>query len=591
MGNVVILDENTINKIAAGEVVDRPASIVKELVENSIDAKAKNITIEIKKGGIKQIIITDDGTGISSDDVLLAFERHATSKIRKEEDIQSILSMGFRGEALASIASIAKVTMKTRRLGESIGSELSVNAGKRSLLKEIPFNIGTTINVEDIFYNVPARYKFLRKDFTEAGYIEDIVTLLALAHPEISFKYINSGKLIFSTSGGTDLKSTIFNIFGKEVLENTLDVNYEYQKIKIEGVVGNPKISRSTRKNEMLFVNSRYVKNKTMTKALERAFEQNLNIGKFPFAILNIYVLPETIDVNVHPAKLEVKFEDENKVFEAVYHAVKNAIENFRRNTSPFAAVEDANKNDKENKNEKIKYLENVNNVEYLKPKEGPVYYNEKSNVEIKDILNVYENVLKEDYKTKIDYKYIGSFLNTYILIEIAEKLYIIDQHAAHERLLYEKIKEGYYSKNRETQMLILPTLVEFKHSEKELIEKNMEMFTLAGFVLEDFGDNAIKISGVPNTGYEINYQELFLDILDGLEGNTKTTAKEKEERFIETIACKAAVKANMKLTKEEHIVLINEMISLKDPFTCPHGRPTAYEISKYEIERRFSRK
>lgn len=631
MGNVVLLDESTINKIAAGEVVDRPASIVKELVENSIDAKAKNITVEIVKGGIQKIRIVDDGCGIASDDTVIAFERHATSKIRQEEDIQKITSMGFRGEALASVAAIAKVTLETKTVDEATGTKVVIDKGVVNTVEEIPWTKGTTITVEDVFANVPARYKFLKKDYTEAGYIEDSLTRLALANPGIAIKYINNGKQIFSTTGNGDIKYTVYNIFGRQAMENLIEVNYEYENIKVTGVIGSPLISRSTRQHEFVYVNSRYIKDKTLMSAIERAFEQSLNIGKFPFTILNVQIPPNEIDVNVHPAKLEIKFENESKVFEAVYHAVKNGINNYHNSISPFAneaseqkiettfekeyvqettvvkTVENNSTEESpivEKQEQKVIEIESENNisnvqVDQTRPQQGfiyetnieeeKVYITEDSSVQIQDILETKEE--KETYQEVIKYKYVGSLFDTYILIEMNEKLYIIDQHAAHERMLYEEIKEQYYSKEKQTQMLLIPTLVELTNKEKTLITENMKMFEEAGYILEDFGDNAIKISGIPNIGYDINFEEMLKDLIDELLENVRTVREEKEKRFLATLACKAAVKGNMGLTKEEHITLLDKMMKLNNPFTCPHGRPTAYEVSKYEIERRFARK
>ena len=620
MGNIAILDENTINKIAAGEVVDRPASIVKELIENSIDAGATHISLEIKNGGISYIKLSDNGKGIASDDVVLAFERHATSKIRKESDILNITSMGFRGEALASIASIAKVTLETKTFDEATGTKIVIEGGKTLSVEEIAFNKGTTITVENVFYNVPARYKFLKKDYTEAGYIEDIVTRLAIIHPEISFKFVNNNKCIIQTTGNSDMKTAIYNVFGKDIAKELITLDYTIDNLRISGVIGTPKISRSTRQHEFTYINDRFVKDKTMTSALEKAYDQNLNIGKFPFAVLNLAISPSEVDVNVHPAKLEVKFENESKVFDIIYHGVTNALLEYHKSTSPFAVInQDVNIDSafelQSTQDKQVEYVdkeepkttqseyevetpkqygiqENINtnlDIKIEQPEFKPVYYTEESSVvEIKDLV---QEDYKNEYETKIKYKYIGSLFDTYILIEIQEKLYIIDQHAAHERLLYEQIKDMYYSKAKETQMLLIPTLVELKNNEKETVLRNINMFEEAGFVLEEFGDNMIKISGVPNIGYDIDYSEMFKDTLDSLTADSKTTTEEKETRFVYTLACKAAVKANMKLTKDEHIALIDKMVKLERPFTCPHGRPTAYEISKYEIERRFSRK
>ena len=638
MGLIAILDDNTINKIAAGEVVDRPASIVKELVENSIDAGATHISVEIKNGGISYIKISDNGKGIAADDVEIAFERHATSKIRKESDILKITSLGFRGEALASVASIAKVTMETKTKDEPTGTRIVIEGGKTLELEEIASNKGTTIIVENVFFNVPARYKFLKKDYTEAGYIEDVITRMAIIHPEISFKFVSNNKQIINTTGSGDIKLAVYNIFGKDIANELIPVEYEYKYMKLSGVIGSPKTSRSTRQYEFTYINGRYVKDKTLMTALEKAFEQNLNIGKFPFAILNLDLSPSEVDVNVHPAKLEVKFEHESDVFDTIYHGVTNALLDYHKKTSPFAvdikpeytsipdvdvekvvttAVSTVEKtfetpvipifsvdtvDSKEEKTQEIAPVVETVEVSDETPTQvdtytEPVltreveYVGKEGILEIKDIVDSVNEEEKKEYETKINYKYVGALFDTYILIEIEEKLYIIDQHAAHERLLYEQIKEMYYSKSKETQMLLIPSLVELKHNEQELVIRNKELFEETGFELEEFGDNMIKISGVPNIGYDMDYVELFKDTLDELRMESKTTKEEREERFLATIACKAAVKGNMKLTATEHVALIDKMVKLDRPFTCPHGRPTAYEISKYEIERRFARK
>lgn len=638
MGSIVLLDEHTINKIAAGEVVDRPSSIVKELVENSIDAKASAITIEIKKGGISYIKITDNGIGFESDDMELAFERHATSKIRKEEDLLHITSMGFRGEALASIAAISKVTLISRNEKEELGKRVYVESGNIKSIEQVASNIGTKIEIRDVFYNVPARFKFLKKDFTEAGYIEDVIVRTAMSNPHISFRYINNGKTIIQTSGNGDLKSTIYDIFGKDIYQNVVQINYELGDMKVAGVIGLPIISRSTRTHQFTYINSRYIKNKTISSAIDKACEQKYAINKFAFIVLNVCINPEHIDVNVHPSKLEVKFDDEAKIFDLVYYAVKSALETNEKTVSPFTnikAVENIDKIEqiskdllnngiikKEENNympekkfdfsrDYKKNLDKINEeveVKYTFRKE-PVVELSNENIE-KEIdiptLQVNEenkelnlNTLQDNSYENIDilekeemaYKYIGQVFDTYIIIQIKEKMYIIDQHAAHERLLYEQIKEAYYSKDRQSQLLLIPILVELLPKEKEIVDQNMEMFEKSGFIIEEFGENTIKISGVPNIGYDIEYKSMFKDIVDDLLGATKTQKDEKEFRFIATLACKAAVKGRMKLDTKEQISLIDQMVKLDNPFTCPHGRPTAYEISKYEIERRFLRK
>lgn len=326
MGNIILLDELTINKIAAGEVIERPASVIKEMVENSIDAGANNICIEIRNGGISYIRITDNGKGIAKDDLELAFERHATSKIRMADDLNTVKTMGFRGEALASIAAIAKVEMVSKQEGEEIGNRIIVEGGNVQTLEETGCAKGTTITVQNLFYNTPVRYKFLKKDYTESGYIEDVITRLALVHPNIAFKLINSGKTVIQTTGNGDMKSVIYSIYGKDIANAILDVDYQYEEVHIKGVVGKPEIARSNRSNQMFFVNSRYIKDKVLSQAVEQGFKGLLPIGKYGFLILDLQMDSSKVDVNVHPAKLEVRFEEENKVFKAVYHAVKDTL-------------------------------------------------------------------------------------------------------------------------------------------------------------------------------------------------------------------------------------------------------------------------
>lgn len=645
MGDIVLLDEQTINKIAAGEVVDRPASIVKELVENSIDAKATAISIEIYKGGVSYIKIIDNGTGFKSDDIDLAFERHATSKIRKEEDLSKITSMGFRGEALASVAAISKITLTTKNVNESIGTRVRVEAGNILQKQEIPAVDGTQIEIRDVFYNVPARFKFLKKDYTEAGYIEDVVTRIALSNPHISFRYINNGKTVIQTSGTGNLHDTIYDIFGKEIYNTVVPIEYEMSDMIVTGMIGLPSISRSTRMHQYTFINNRYIKDKTIATAIDKACEQKFAINKHPFIVCNLKMNPAFIDVNVHPAKLEVKFSDEAKVFDVIYHAVRSALEKNNKETSPFSIVKEEQKieqiskdlvnNGVIQKEEKKFDFESATKKLYNKPS---VQVNTNSLIEslndkIGDINtevleekvvdnNVVENVennqksldkteqleqtetpqfnvetyeeepsMLQNEKEPILYKYIGNVFDTYIIIQIEDKMYIIDQHAAHERLLYEQIKEAYYSKDRQSQLLLIPILVKLSEKEMDSVLNNKEMFEKSGFILEEFGEDTIKISGVPNIGYDIDYKSMFIDTIEELLGANKTEKSEKEFRFLATLACKAAVKGKMKLDTKEQISLIDQMVKLDNPFTCPHGRPTAYPISKYEIERKFLRK
>ena len=837
MGNIVLLDDLTINKIAAGEVIERPASVIKEMVENSIDAGANNVTVEIKNGGISYIKVTDNGKGIAQDDLEIAFERHATSKIRKAEDLDVVTSMGFRGEALASIAAIANVEMISKTAEQDTGYKIIVEAGNILDKQEVGCQTGTSITVRNLFFNTPVRYKFLKKDYTESGYVEDVITRIALVHPEIAIRLINTGKTVIQTNGNGDIKSVVYSIYGKDVATSILPVEYQYDDIKISGVIGKPEIARSNRSNQLFFVNKRYIKDKTVSAATEQAFKGLIPIGKFGFVILDMEMNPAKVDVNVHPAKLEVRFEEENKVFQAIYHAIKDTllknelvantekeekeikaetkglfdfrknetqkIENYTNEESKIKTNTNHSNNFMENKSansnntnqikagfnfgqggpvntasvleqlkklqqdiqkeidedpslklnqnyvemqNRQKELEKNNNSDNQKelekieePKkefnemtekkeetevtekteiteitkdietpevakdaetteateatetidkeqldekinitndetinENQVNLNEQNindNQESKDIEteeiektekqqqleqiqeqiekleNVqYDEIPEEDFSTmyeklfgrkpildgdttinnldtKIEkeekkndavdllndnvsvfenteefqkpvYKFIGIAFNTYIIIEMDKEMYIIDQHAAHERIMYEKVKENYYHDgSKDSQMLLLPDIITLTHKEMEIAKDNMEMFEKAGFCLEEFGENTIKLTGVPTICIDLDNKELFLETLDEINTVARTAKQEKEEKFIATVACKAAVKANMVLTKEEVESLMDQLLKLPNPFNCPHGRPTAIKMSKYEIERKFARK
>ena len=711
MGNIVLLDDLTINKIAAGEVIERPASVIKEMVENSIDAGATNITVEIKNGGISYIRVTDNGKGIPEDDLEIAFERHATSKIRSADDLSTVTSMGFRGEALASIAAIARVEMVSKTAEQENGFKVTVEGGNILEKSVAGCPTGTSITVTNLFYNTPVRYKFLKKDFTEAGYIEDAVTRIALVHPEIAIKLINTGKTIIQTNGNGDLKTVVYSIYGKDVAGALIETEYTYEDMHIYGVVGKPEIARSNRANQIFFVNKRFIKDKALTSAAEKAYKGMIPIGKFSFLVLNVDMNPSKVDVNVHPAKLEVRFEEESTVFKAVYHAIRDALlkaelvadtENatsetraesglfgnrnnieyrsttqipnieksqdvlrklqemkerlinegttvepatteqtqnetlaeepttYTYNETPgeiptetsqqevqempefvsesvvMPEIEQAIKTMQENSNiiEDIvnsKIEEKTENFEemYLKLF-GTKPIEDKPQEELKDPrqeagdiatlgnTSIFDEI--EEYQ-KPSYKFIGIVFNTYIIIEIDKEMYILDQHAAHERILYEKVKANYYNdETKDSQLMLLPDIITLSHKEMEIAKENMEMFKKAGFMLEEFGENTLKLTGVPEICLDLETKEMFLETLDEINSVSRTAKQEIEERFIATVACKAAVKANMALTKEEVDSLMDKLLALPNPFTCPHGRPTAIKMSRYDIEKKFAR-
>ncbi len=628
--------------------------------------------------------------GISKDDMEFAFERHATSKIREAADLESVKSMGFRGEALASIAAIANVEMISRTEEEESGNMIVVEGGKVLESQEIAATIGTTITVKNLFFNTPVRYKFLKKDFTEAGYIEDVITRIALANPQIAIKLINGNKTVIQTTGTGELKNVVYSIYGKEIAEGVIDVSYEYEDIKVTGVVGKPEIARGNRSYQLFFVNRRYIKDKTLSAAAEQAFKGLLTIGKYGFLVLNVEIEPKKIDVNVHPTKLEIRWSEEQKVFKAIYHAIKESLLKEELIKDPEKTIEQNNEslnnstivNDKQNiseekediKSQTTKIPSFINLFKKKNAEEEIIndnngqntiqdLYNSKNNLEnnnnlnkdfkipteeqvgkMTEILNIQKDMdkgieetknakqdfnemyvktfgklpeaeenkteiktpsidlssaknmsvfeEKEEYTSITNYKYIGALFSTYIVIEIKDEIYIIDQHAAHERIMYEKVKKNFYSgEEKDSQIMLLPDIINLSHKEKDIVKENTELFKKAGFIFEEFGENTIRLIGVPSLCMELDTKELFLQLLDEIDTVAITATQEKEEKFISTVACKAAVKANMKLTKEEVDNLMKQLLVLKNPFTCPHGRPTAIKMSKYEIERKFSRK
>ena len=873
MGNIVLLDDLTINKIAAGEVIERPASVVKEMVENSIDAGAKNITVEIKNGGISLIKITDDGCGIAKDDMEIAFERHATSKIRRAEDLEMVRTMGFRGEALASIAAIAKVEMISKKENTDIAHKIVVEGGKTLEFTEAARNVGTTITVQNLFYNTPVRYKFLKKDYTEAGYIEDAVTRIALVNKNIAIKLISNGKTVVQTNGNGDLKTAIYSIYGKDIATETIEIDYSYEDIRVSGIIGKPVIARGNRSNQLFFLNGRYIKDKNLTAAADQAYKGMIPVGRYGFIVLNLEMDPKLVDVNVHPAKLEVRFEEETKVFKAVYHAIKSSlakselVENVEKENALNATSEikkenifskyetktednDDSKADEEEKkgfsglfhkimkepdetdeevqnnaleeifkfrqslkeenntagattiintnivnetinannieNTDVNFAEkseeyNVENIktindnvidkkitlgetlissdtkeidvnvvnEFIKDATTELLSTKLDNSKLTQIINTQDvrnaeldktqiidlqkellsqettvatengiNAVKQDtilvnineekeektdviedngfatiaeklfeaklgfdntqmidtskvrealkeaqkqevsitntneiveveenpefdemykktfgidpfsvrkekelerlekekmnasndfsYATEnmnvfedseektpeIPYKFLGIAFSTYIIIEIKNEMYIIDQHAAHERIMYEKVKANYYDEGeRDEQFLLLPDVISLTHKEMIIAKENVEMFNRAGFSFEEFGENTIKLMSVPSMCEDMNTKQLFLDILDEIDTVAVTARQEKEDKFIATIACKAAVKAKMKLDDQEVATLMAKLLELPNPFTCPHGRPTAIKMTKTDLEKKFSRR
>ena len=593
MGNIVLLDDLTINKIAAGEVIERPANVVKELVENSLDAGATLIIAEIKNGGKTLIKVTDNGKGISKDDMPISIERHATSKIRKVEDLENTYTMGFRGEALASISAISEMTMISKTLEETTGYKIQTIAGNVVDIEECGAQTGTTIIVEKLFFNTPVRYKFLKQDATENKYIKEWVHKVALANPQVSFKLISDGKQVFFSNGNGKIEDIIYLLYGKEIKENLLKVDYEENNIKITGVVGNTMVARDTRKDQIIFLNKRHIQNVALISSADQAFKGATGIGKYGFYILNLEMPANYYDVNVHPTKIEVRFNEEHEITRILYHAIKNSILN-----SEFLG-----NNQNENKE---KYIENefefltTNKIESNGefnitskpdlPKMDVTFLKIEENNNLQNIERQLENqkveLRKREEKRIVEYKYIGILFRTYIIIEVEDEIYLIDQHAAHERVLYEQIKENYKKHiQRNSQLMLIPEVVTLTHQEMEFVRENKEMLVNIGFDIEEFGENTLKINGIPDLEYRAKTTNIFLDILDEMLTNQRTSIKDIEERFIATVACKAAVKANMDLTRQEVDKLIQNLLSLNNPYTCPHGRPTTIKISREDLK------
>ena len=575
MGNIVLLDDLTINKIAAGEVIENPAAAIKEMVENSIDAGATSVTIEVKNGGKTLIKITDNGKGISKEDLPLAIERHATSKLKQIEDLEKIDSFGFRGEALASIASISKMTIISKTESDVTANKIIIEAGEITEFTEDVGKTGTTIIIEKLFFNVPVRYKFLKNDVTEFKHIKSAIEKIAISNPNVSIKLINNGKETLKTSGNGKLEDVIYVLFGKNISQNLVKVEYKENGIEITGFVGNTTIAVDSRKDELFFLNKRYIQNKTLYSSADEAFKGDTGIGKFSFAVINLKMPPSFYDVNIHPTKKEVKFKDEGLVYQTLYSAIKNAV------LSKEFLGNKINEENKEYVDSEFKYVTN----HFIKSEDTKTNLSKEYN---KNSLEPQNNeVIKRENARKINYKFIGISFKTYIMVEIDNEMYLIDQHAAHERIMYEQIKDNYKNKiNTNTQMMLLPELIELSNKEIEFIKNNMELIQNTGFDIELFGEKTVKINGIPDLEYKskLGSRRLFLDILDEMTSKQNSNFKSVEERFIATVACKAAVKAGMTLTEQEVDYLIQNLLILKNPYTCPHGRPTTIKFSKKDF-------
>jgi len=598
-----------INKIAAGEVVERPSSVVKELIENSIDAGATIITIEVKDGGISLIRVSDNGRGISKEDVKNVFLRHATSKIENMDDLEKVLTLGFRGEAMSSISAVSQLEMVTKEVNSTVGSHIEIHGGKILREQSIGAADGTSIIVRNLFYNVPARRKFLKRSSTESGYISDIVDKFILGHPEVSFKYILNGKKLLDTNGDNKLKSSIFHIYGKEISKSLLEIEYSSSNLLLTGYIGKPEVCRSNRSYGNFFVNGRFIKNQLVQSAVEEAYKTKLPIGKFPVYILKLSIDPSFVDVNVHPTKLEIKFSNEDEIYDLVFKAVDTALKsnilipkyisknNLTKNDRDVAVNKLPNTKEFVEETPRlvtIRPLLNTTVMEVFSRVNNNSIYNHPSNTMHLSEDKKRENFVDEKPKNTFfkDYKIIGQILNTYWLIEESSSLYLIDQHAAHERVLYEDFIHKYKNEQLVSQRLLQPQAITLSIREREIYGDNKQLFERAGFEIEVFGEDTFAIRSVPFIFKEGISPTVFMEIIDRLgsiDSNINNIYDTKLDR-IASFSCKAAVKANDKLSYEEAKALIEKLISIENPFTCPHGRPTIVELTKYEIEKMFKR-
>ena len=662
MPQIQVLDQITIDKIAAGEVIERPASIVKELVENSIDAKAASVTVEIQDGGISLIRVTDNGSGIEREDIRNAFLRHSTSKIRKVEDLAHIASLGFRGEALSSISAVTRTELITKTKEDTFGTRYVIEGGVEQSLEDAGAPDGTTFLVRQLFYNVPARRKFLKTPMTEAGHVQDLLMRLALSHPEVAFTFINNGQTKMRTSGNGKLKDVIYSIYGREAAANLIELDYSMDGLVMKGYLGKPVITRGNRNFENYFVNGRYVKNAMLSKAIEDAYKDFLMQHKFPFVVIHFQVDGEKIDVNVHPTKMEMRFQRQQDVYNIVYEGVhrtllepelipqveapapkvisqpksespfllkpktaprpmekkpeekeephdeayfmkkmkERVLSSHQRNSSAEVAkkeqifrpqaqaerIKDALARAKEVEKQPQKQAEEQ--LELIR--ETPVYETKPVTEEKAEQLNLFEEHLLKREK-KAEYKLIGQVFETYWLVEFENSLYIIDQHAAHERVLYERtLKE---MKNREftAQYLSPPIILSLSMQEAQVLNENMDRFTRIGFEIEPFGGEEYAVRAIPDNLFGIAKKELLLEMLDDLtDGISTSMTPELIDEKVASMSCKAAVKGNNRLSAQEADALIGELLLLENPYHCPHGRPTIIAMTQRELEKKFKR-
>lgn len=663
MKRIEVLDKSTIDKIAAGEVVERPSSVVKELVENAIDAGATAIAVEIKDGGTSLIRITDNGSGIEKSEVKTAFLRHATSKIRNVEDLLSISSLGFRGEALSSIAAVSQVELITKTSPDFTGSRYRIEGGAEIGMEEIGAPDGTTFLVRNLFYNVPARKKFLKSNQTEAGYISDLMERMALSRPDISFKFINNNQTKLQTSGNTNLKDIIYHVYGRDITANLIPVDREINGVRLSGFIGKPLVSRGNRSFENYFVNGRYVKSNIISRAIEEAYKGFVMQHKYPFTVLHLSIDGKMLDVNVHPTKMELRISNQEDVYRFIYMTVNDALNGrelipivsfgkdehkkedrviHKKTPEPFEKkrlqeIQTAQKKDVSKKEtatlstkeqsstlkEVQKEKEQAQQIAQMPVsstvdisgkneksmiKEEPIYQVQKqekpktpevSSLEQKkqETLEVSSPEQLELFDTKLlaaesrsKHKIIGQLFKTYWLVEFEDKLFIIDQHAAHEKVLYERNVKLWQSKEHSSQLISPPLILTLSNKEEEILHTYQSYFEELGFEISSFGGKEYSITAVPMNLYGLAQKELFIELIDSLDTMTGKLDPDMIRDKLASMSCKAAVKGNQNLSYQEMDELISELMTLENPYNCPHGRPTIISMSKYELEKKFKR-
>lgn len=591
-----VLPQNVAEKIAAGEVVENPLSVVKELVENSIDAKAKAITVEVKGGGIAYIRVTDDGVGMSEEDAKKAFLRHATSKISGEDDLYSIATMGFRGEALYAISAVSKVQLRTKRISEHLGTQVNVSGGEFADSFVSPMNDGTTIEVSELFFNTPARMKFLKSDRREAALVTDFLGKIALAHPEIAFKLFIDAENKLTTVGNGDLQQAIYAVYGGEIAKNLVLVENTQDGIEVKGYIGNAQIARGNRNMQTVFVNSRCVKSPMIANAVEEACKTHMMVGKFPFFVLNIKLPYSEVDINVHPAKTQVKFANEAQAYKAAYWAVRNI---FSGNSSKNIEekVETLLKHEKVKSFSKLDLDKQISFTKFTDKEPEPIFDTVKPNTLLAQNDIPLEKERKEEVKIELvsdcrktvlpNYKIIGQAFLTYILVEIDDELILIDQHATHERQIFERLMA---MNAVDKQMLMVGEKIDFTASEVEVLMMNKDNLCSLGFEFEQFGDTQIMLSAVP-TDFPLEEAKAVLgETLDKLSRNGQNLTFDAREEALHTIACKAAIKGNRNLAQPEIKAVVDWALSQSENQTCPHGRPIICKLSKKDIEKMFKR-